>query len=120
MLAGAIAAVLFLGGLALSYVYSHDPASSPSPKCFFKLLTGWDCPGCGSQRAAYALMHGRIADAWQLNPFIFFAVPAALFYFVAEAGRRRWPRFHVLATHPLVLTALLFLIIAWWVSRNLM
>ena len=90
-----------------------------APKCTFKLLTGWDCPGCGSQRALHALLHGHIADAWGYNPFIFFAVPAAIFYAIVEYGRARWPRFHAAAIHPRILIPLLIAILAYWILRNL-
>lgn len=119
MLAVAFATVIFFAWAVFDYAYTHDPATTPSPKCFFRLLTGWDCPGCGSQRAAYAMLHGRVADAWRLNPFIFFAVPVAVFYLVVEAGRRKWPGLHSRATHPLAIVAILLAIIAWWIGRNL-
>lgn len=32
-------------------------------KCTFKLITGYDCPGCGAQRAIHALLHGRLSEA---------------------------------------------------------
>lgn len=42
------------------------------PKCIFKLVTGYDCPGCGFQRAIHALLHGHIAEAIRYN--LFFAI----------------------------------------------
>jgi hypothetical protein len=33
------------------------------PKCPFKMITGFSCPGCGIQRALYAIMHGNIKEA---------------------------------------------------------
>lgn len=87
------------------------------PKCVFKALTGHDCPGCGFQRALHALLHGDIAAAWRYNAFVFFAVPAGLFYVVVEAWRRRWPRFHEAVVSPLILTLILIAILAWWVAR---
>lgn len=40
----------------------------------FKLLTGYDCPGCGSQRALHALLHGDI-NAFAYNPLFIIAIP---------------------------------------------
>lgn len=112
----ACAAVLF--GV-VAYYYGHDPSDGGAPVCAFRYLTGYDCPGCGSQRAFHALLHGRVAEAWGYNPFVFFAVPAAVFYVIVEAGRRRWPRFHAGLTRPAVLLGILLAIAAYWVARNL-
>ncbi len=110
---------LVLAGVLLYYYYAVDPSLSASaPKCTFKVLTGWDCPGCGSQRAFHALLHGHVAEAWGHNAFIFFALPIALFYAVVETGRRRWPRFHAASIHPAILLPLAAAIILWWIGRN--
>ena len=113
----AAAAVIFFVG---RWYYLHDPADSAAPKCIFKMLTGYDCPGCGSQRALHALLHGNIARAWQCNPFVFFAVPAAAFYIFAEATRKKNPRLHSAATRPLIIGLLTVAVIAYTVARNLL
>jgi hypothetical protein len=43
--------------------------------CPFHAATGLRCPGCGSQRALEALLHGRIGQAWSLNAALFSAPP---------------------------------------------
>ena len=112
---------LMAATLLIYYYYTADPAASAmAPKCTFKLLTGWDCPGCGSQRAFHALLHGQVARAWHYNAFIFFAVPIAIFYAIVETGRRRWPRFHAACIHPAVLIPIALAIIAWWLLRNIL
>ena len=66
----AVAIMLFYG--------LNDPADhTPLPKCLLKTVTGYDCPGCGAQRALHALLHGRIADAWHfiLPCFSLFRLP---------------------------------------------
>ena len=47
-------------------------------RCPFKLLTGLQCPGCGGQRAAYALLHGHVMEAIHYNLFLVYAGPYAL------------------------------------------
>ena len=108
----AVAIVVFL-------YYRHDPSSPVAPKCLFRLLTGYDCPGCGSQRAFHALLHGRLAEAWGYNPYLFFAVPAGAVLIAAEAVRRSHPRLHRTLVNPLSATIILAATIAWWVFRNL-
>jgi len=117
--AATVAVLLAVAAMFCLYYYHHDPAGGHAPRCFFKMLTGYDCPGCGSQRAFYSLLHGDIAAAWSYNPFIFFAVPAAIFYIIVENGREAWPRLHSRSVHPAILTAILIAIIAWWLLRNL-
>lgn len=116
-------AVIALAACAITVVvvfcffyYHFDP--SRAPRCFFKVLTGYDCPGCGSQRAFHSLLHGDVAAAWGYNPFVFFAVPAALWYFTVEALRKRYPRLHARTCHPLITTAVLIGVVAWWILRN--
>ena len=36
--------------------------------CFFKHLTGFDCPGCGFQRSVLALFRGDFVASLQLYP----------------------------------------------------
>lgn len=48
--------------------------------CPFKLLTGIPCPGCGGQRALFAIMHGNIIEAVCINPL---SVLLILFAFIA-------------------------------------
>ena len=41
----------------------------PLPElCFWRRMTGLDCPGCGLTRCFIALAHGDVAAAWRYNP----------------------------------------------------
>lgn len=116
----ATAAISFVVVAIVVLYYRHDPAESvAAPKCIFRLLTGWDCPGCGSQRALHALLHGDISRAWGYNPYIFFAVPAAVVFISVESLRKRYPRLHTRIINPLSITAVLSVTLAWWILRNL-
>ena len=56
---------------AIAVLYAFDPAVETwFPSCPFRALTGWLCPLCGSLRAGHALLHGRIGEAFLLNPFV--------------------------------------------------
>lgn len=116
-LAVAVAAIAFV--CLCWYYYTFDPDQGFSFKCTFKLLTGYDCFGCGSQRAFHAILHGEFARAWEFNPMVFFAVPAAVFYLVVESGRHRWPRLYAASVNPYVVSVLLIAVIAFWIGRNL-
>jgi hypothetical protein len=62
------------------------------PICLFHKLTGWNCPGCGGTRAAYALLHGKFALALKDNALfiVLLAVAGARgIWFAAKKMRRR-------------------------------
>lgn len=100
------------------YFYHHDPMQG-GIKCTFKSLTGYDCPGCGSQRALHALVHGQIIEAWNYNPLAFIAFPTAALYIIVELWRERFARIHAIITHRYACAAILVAIIAYWILRNL-
>ena len=105
--------------LAAFMLYSYDPSHSELfPKCPFLMLTGWQCPGCGSQRAMHQLLHGNVVAAFRYNALMVMAVPYVLLLSVGELKRRRWPRFYAALNHPRVILAVAFLAVAWWVGRN--
>ncbi|MGL4399406.1 MAG: DUF2752 domain-containing protein [Luteolibacter sp.] len=47
------------------------------PSCIFHHLTGLHCAGCGMTRAAYATLHGRLGEAFRLNPLGMVLLPVA-------------------------------------------
>ncbi|HEX8505093.1 MAG TPA: DUF2752 domain-containing protein [Hymenobacter sp.] len=66
--------MLLLVGIAAVYFFLN-PAHYPFPRCPFYVLTGLYCPGCGSQRATHALLHGRVVQAASFNLLAVLAVP---------------------------------------------
>lgn len=108
--------------VALVAVYFFfDPGSARwMPRCLFHELTGWQCPGCGAQRALHALLHGRLAEAWGYNPFIFIIVPLAVALGLIEAFRDRVPRLYKAVYRPATFIAVLAALIGWTIARNLL
>ncbi|MDE7125963.1 MAG: DUF2752 domain-containing protein [Muribaculaceae bacterium] len=86
------------------------------PRCVFKAITGYDCPGCGSQRAFHALLHGNVYEAFVLNPAVFALVPLAVLYALAEwcgcSRLRGW------LVNRYALCLLVAAIVLWTVARN--
>ena len=77
------------GGLGLAVLYfALDPARYPFPRCPFLMLTGLYCPGCGSQRAFHALLHGQVGRAAGLNLLAVLCGP--LLAVGAVDGTRAW------------------------------
>lgn len=91
------------------------------PRCLFKWATGWDCPGCGSQRALLALLHGDIIRAIESNLLIPFAIVylALLGIGWLYPDRPSMHRLHSHITSPFALTFIAVTIIAWTIIRNL-
>ena len=110
--------VAVVGVLGLYAIF--DPATSVvAPKCLIKMVTGYDCPSCGSQRALHALLNGDIGKAFWFNPFLFVAVP----YLVAVAysafsKSAIAQRIAPMVRHPRSVGLYLILYFALWIIRN--
>lgn len=75
-------------------LFAVDPATTDFyPSCLFRAWTGLLCPLCGSLRAAHALLHGHLTEAFFLNPLtVSTAALAAIFYATNNAARLASPR----------------------------
>ncbi|WP_366937736.1 DUF2752 domain-containing protein [uncultured Apibacter sp.] len=72
---------LLLIALVCIYYYYYDPGKSNyGLPCFFKLVTGLNCAGCGGQRALHNLLHGNFLLALRYNFFIYL-IPFFLYLF---------------------------------------
>jgi hypothetical protein len=85
----AYAAVASLGLLGAVVLYYVEPAQAAwLPRCPVHWLTGWHCPGCGSTRAAHALLHGDLRGALAYNALVVGGAPLAAVFWIW--GRRRY------------------------------
>lgn len=102
------------------YVFVFEPGRSGFfPLCPFRLLTGLQCPGCGTTRALHELLHGHLLAAFMLNPLLLLALPFALYAFVRYsvlALRGRSPRPNALPAP--YIYAIFFVILGFWIFRN--
>lgn len=114
LMTGASAAAI----AALMIVVYHYPPTEYSfyPRCPFYAATHLLCPGCGSTRALYALLHGNFSAALHYNAMFTLLSPVLLFwlgvccYYVMQYDRLPRliiPRGAIVAT---VFAALLFTI----------
>lgn len=109
--------VLLMGGLAV-YTIMDPSASALFPKCPFYVFTSLKCPGCGSQRALHALLHGDIAGAFSYNALLVLAIPLVLVLTYAELTRKKNPRLYFSLHRPVYILTLAALIVGWWIFRN--
>jgi hypothetical protein len=115
------ALVLMGAASACVLLYAVDPASEndPYPVCPFRALTGLACPGCGALRATNRLLHGDFGSALGLNALYVLMLPILLYTFAGMAAevvgkpipRLTWPRWAG--------WAIVAVIAAFWVLRNL-
>lgn len=113
---GVVVILVVLG----SVYFTLDPSQSRLfPRCAFLSMTGLKCPGCGSQRAIHALLHGDVAAAWHYNAMLLIALPWLAVYLFAEAIRTRRPALYARLNAPWLILALLIAILAWWMLRNI-
>lgn len=111
----AFVAVIVAAGL----YWGLDPAGHPFPRCMVNALTGLECPGCGSQRAIHALLHGDIAAAWGYNALLVTVLPLMPLLFATYLWPGRLGALdRVLSSRPFILSVLT-VIILWTVYRNL-
>ncbi|WP_410879632.1 DUF2752 domain-containing protein [Myroides sp. DW712] len=50
--------------------------------CSIKNYTGWDCPGCGGQRAIDALIKGKFKEAFLYNQLIYLYLGVLVYIYV--------------------------------------
>lgn len=117
---GVVLSLLIIAALFLFYVL--DPESHQIfPKCPFLMFTGLECPGCGSQRAIHHLLHLNIADAFRYNAFMVLAIPYVSLgvYMEYFGGKVRQPKLQKIFFGRWSALVVLFLILAYWILRNL-
>lgn len=90
------------------------------PGCLFHRFTGLHCPGCGMTRATFATLHGRIGDAFRLNPVGMVLFPLALVGIALELAGwvRGRPLSFKLHFGRWGATVIAVIVIAFWILRN--
>jgi len=108
--------------VSLVVLYFFSPTTySFFPKCPFYTLTGFNCPGCGSQRALHALLHGDLTAAVNYNLLFVVSLPFIAAYFglkllsIIKGGRMSLYLFD----HPNAPVLAVLLVLIFWVVRNL-
>lgn len=118
MIAASVAAVV---AAALVALYAAvDPAEAVwMPKCMVWQLTGFRCPGCGSQRMVHALLHGDLHSAFACNAFLMLMLPVIALMIWLEASRKRHPALYSALYGKWGCALILGSILLWTVLRNI-
>jgi hypothetical protein len=118
-----VAAIIWLGlGTMAIFLFFFNPAAPTNqwfPKCPFRLITGCQCPGCGSTRACYQLLHLHPVAAFKLNPLMVMTLPFIVYGFLgftrsAITGK---PQRRIFIPS-IYLWGWLVLLVFFWVFRN--
>lgn len=106
---------------ALLYFYFDARYYSFFPRCIFYTLTGFLCPGCGSQRAVSSLLHGDIMQAVHSNVLVVASFPFILFSYIVSVVNdfRTAPLIQKIFYSPLFVKVLLAVVIFFFVLRNI-
>lgn len=115
---------LLIAGLILLGIYgSFNPAEYAFfPPCPFRALTGWQCPGCGSQRAVHHLLNLNLSGAFSQNPLLVLSIPYLLFGFWLEwssAPTRRVLKWKEKYYGKNAAWLAFSILICFWIGRNL-
>lgn len=105
--------------LVLVYYIFNPNDMAIFPKCPFLLLTGFKCPGCGSQRAIHCLLHFDIEGAVKYNLLLVASLPLIAVLTYAEIMRNKKPALYIKLHDAKYIWAILFIVILWWVLRNI-
>ena len=112
--------LIFVSGIAAATaLFCFNPETIRYPPCFFKLLTGLECPGCGSARSAYHLLHGNFLTAIDYNILFIAFLP-----FVAIEGLWRLfpgsqnPVFKIRIFSYVKSWQVMVAVIIFWIIRN--
>lgn len=109
-------------GAACTVIWFGDPTNPDGhlPTCPTKLLFNLTCPGCGSMRAIYSLMHGDMLGALYYNAVGVIAIALLIVAFGIYCARlwtgrqiRSWQNFRYAPLTALVIVG------TWFVIRNI-
>jgi hypothetical protein len=117
-----VALAVLLMAIGATMLYHRVPGGmSWYPGCLLYKATGLHCPGCGMTRAAYATLHGDFPRAFRMNPVGMVLLPVGMMALAFEGVgwvRDRPPPFR-LNPGAKGAWALAWLVIAFWILRNI-
>ena len=110
--------LLLIAGAVYLFIFEPGRTGFFLP-CLFRLMTDFNCPGCGTTRARHEIMHGHFQSAFMLNPLLLLSLPfllAAFLRYSVTVMRGRIPRKNALPAP--YIYAIFFVIAGFWIFRN--
>ena len=87
--------------------------------CPFYKITGYQCPGCGSQRAFHDILHFHFLGAFKQNALFVLGIPYVLLIFYANFNKEKHQKLRQALVGNKTLLILLIVAILFGVLRNL-
>ena len=108
-------------GIFLLYYFFNPSDHSFFLFCPFKYCTGYDCPGCGSQRAIHQLAHGNFSSAYRFNPLMVLSIPLVLYGFGIKVWNYLYSTEHrvKLFYSNFFIYTYFIIVLLFWILRNL-
>ena len=112
--------LIFFTGLAVLFFVLNPSEHEIFPKCVFHSITGYYCPGCGSQRAIHSLLHFRFYSVVSNNFLFLPAVFIVTYHYLRPFFNRRFnwnmPNIFYFKSTPWII---LIVIVVFWILRNI-
>lgn len=92
------------------------------PKCPFLMITGYKCPGCGSQRAIHHILNLEFGGAFRSNALLIIFLPYIITGFIFDFIKTKNPKLLKLRRFLFGKNAIiivLVVVISFWIFRNL-
>lgn len=112
-------AIPLIAAVLLFYAFVNPSETWWTPKCIVHWITGFDCPGCGSQRALHCLLTGDLGGAFGYNAFLVILLPIILLMGISELWPQRFEKFNRMLAHPVVIGLFVAATVFWTVWRNI-
>ncbi len=102
------------------YYFSNPSGSNYFPKCPFYTLTGFYCPGCGSQRALHQLLHFKIIETLNYNALYILGLGTIIYNILINALNVYFNKnYYNILYHPKTPIIIGIIIVLFWVLRNI-
>lgn len=114
--------VLILGGVFFVFKHFNPSQHSFFYSCPILKTTGYQCAGCGSQRALHQLFHFNLIEAFRLNPLFVISLP----FLLLGVGLKVWnftfeKKYHIpLFYNNKAIISYIIIIILFAILRNLL
>jgi hypothetical protein len=107
-------------GLAVLFFVLNPVEHQIFPRCLFNSITGYYCPGCGSQRAIHSLLHLDMAGVVSYNFLFIPGFLLILYHYIHPFLNRilHWklPNIFYFKSTPWIIFGV---VIIFWILRNL-
>jgi hypothetical protein len=115
-----IGLLILISGLAVLFFVLNPDQHRIFPRCIFNSVTGYYCPGCGSQRAIHDLLHLNFYGVVNHNFLFIPAFLLILYHYIAPVFNRffgwKLPNIFYYRNTPWIIFGVVLL---FWILRNI-